>query len=60
MNLNELKRLKPAELLKLAEEFKIEGANTMRRQDLIFGILSNQADSNGNIYGEGVLECLPD
>lgn len=60
MNLNDLKKLKPAELIKLADEFKIEGANSLRRQDLIFSILTAQSDSNGNIYGEGVLECLPD
>lgn len=60
MNLNELKRLKPNDLVKLAQDFGIEGANTMRRQDLIFGILTAQSDTNGNIYGEGVLECLPD
>ena len=60
MNLNELKRLKPDELMKLAAEFEVEGANTLRRQDIIFQILAKQADSNGNIYAEGVLECLPD
>jgi transcription termination factor Rho len=60
MNLNELKRLKPEDLVNLAAEFELEGANTMRRQDLIFAILTAQAQSNGNIYGEGVLECLPD
>lgn len=60
MNLNELKRLKPEELMKLASDFELEGANTMRRQELIFGILTAQSESNGNIYAEGVLECLPD
>ncbi len=60
MNLNELKSKKPEELVKLATDFKIEGANTMRRQDLIFSILTAQADSNGAIYAQGVLECLPD
>jgi transcription termination factor Rho len=60
MNLNELKRLKSEELMKLAAEFEIEGANTMRRQELIFGILAAQAESNGSIYASGVLECLPD
>jgi transcription termination factor Rho len=60
MNLNELKRLKPDELINLAQEFDIEGVNALRRQDLIFSILTAQADTNGNIYGEGVLECLPD
>jgi transcription termination factor Rho len=60
MNLNELKRLRPEELMKLASKFEIESANTKRRQELIFEILTTQAESNGNIYGEGVLECLPD
>jgi transcription termination factor Rho len=60
MNLNELKRLKSEELMKLAAEFEIEAANTMRRQELIFGILAAQSESNGGIYASGVLECLPD
>ncbi len=60
MNLNELKRVKNEDLLKIANEFEIEAANTMRRQDLIFKILTKQSESNGNIYAEGVLECLPD
>lgn len=60
MNLTELKRLKADELMKLAGEFNIEAASTMKRQDIIFGILTAQAESNGNIYGEGVLESLPD
>jgi transcription termination factor Rho len=60
MNLNELKRLKSEELMKLAAEFDIEAANTMRRQEIIFGILNAQSESNGGIYAEGVLELLPD
>ncbi len=60
MNLNELKSRKPEELVKLATEFNIEGANTMRRQELIFAILTAQSESNGSISAEGVLECLPD
>ena len=60
MNLNDLKRLPNPDLMKLAQDFKIEGANAMRRQELIFQLLTSQAESNGNIYGEGVLECLPD
>lgn len=60
MNLNELKQLKPEELVKTAASFAIEGASSMRRQDLIFSILTAQADSNGGIFAEGVLECLPD
>lgn len=60
MNLNELKRLKSEELMKLAAELEIEAANTMRRQELIFGILAVQSESNGGIFASGVLECLPD
>lgn len=60
MNLNELKRKKSEELVKIATEYGIEGANTMRRQDLTFAILGAQSELNGNIYAEGVLECLPD
>ena len=60
MNLNELKRLKPEELMKLAAEMNIEAANTMRRQELIFAILTVQSESNGSIYAGGVLESLPD
>jgi transcription termination factor Rho len=60
MNLNELKRQKTEEIMKLAAEFDIEGANNMRRQELIFAILAAQADANGSIYASGVLECLPD
>ncbi len=60
MNLNELKHLKSEEIMKLAADFEIEGANTMRRQELIFAILAAQSESNGSIYAEGVLECLPD
>ncbi len=60
MNLNELKRLKNEELMKLAAEYGLESASTMKRQDIIYGILAKQSESNGSIYAEGVLECLPD
>ena len=60
MNLAELKQRDITELTSLAEEFKIEGAASKRKQDLIFEILEAQADSDGQIYGSGVLETLPD
>ena len=60
MNLNELKQMKSEELMKLAAKFDIEAANTMRRQELIFSILNAQSESNGGIFAEGTLECLPD
>lgn len=60
MNLSELKHKKIGDLISLAREFHIENAASMRKQDLIFAILQAQAEKNGYIYGEGVLEILPD
>ena len=60
MNLNELKKLPVDELIDVAQQFSIDGVTSMRRQDIVFAILNEQAASKGNIYGSGVLECLPD
>ncbi len=60
MNLTELKRKKMAELVHLGTQLGIEGANGMRRQELLFGLLQNTAEKRGEIYGDGVLETLPD
>ena len=60
MNLKELKDKKIADLTALGKKYKIEGAAAMRKQDLIFALLQAQSAKNGMIYGEGVLETLPD
>ncbi len=60
VNLKELKTKKISDLITLAHGFNVEGAAGMRRQDLIFAILNAQADKNGMIFGEGILEILPD
>ena len=60
MNLNDLKRMNIQDLAHMAHEFKIDGSSNMRRQGLIFALLQSQADRKGEIYGEGVLETLPD
>ena len=60
MNIVELKEKPIAELTKLARDLNIEGAAGLRRQELIFALLTAQAERNGAIYGEGVLEILPD
>jgi len=60
MNLVELKGKKISELIDVAKTFKISGATGMRKQDVIFSILQAQTEQNGVIYGEGVLEILPD
>ena len=60
MNLQELKRKSISELVDMAKEFKIEGASGLRKQELIFALLQAQAAQNGSIFGEGVLQVLPD
>ena len=61
MNLRELKSKTPAELLAFAEELQIEGAGAMRKQDMMFAILKKLGEQQDKaIYGEGVLEVLPD
>src|SRR5579884_2889613 len=60
MNLAELKEKSIGELNEVARDLKIEGASNLRKQELIFAILQAQSEKNGTIYGEGVLETLPD
>ena len=60
MNLSELKTKSMNELMDLATQFKIENPSGLRKQELIFSILQACASQNGIIYGEGVLEILPD
>ncbi len=60
MNLVDLKTKKISELIDVAKTFKISDATGMRKQNLIFSILQAQTKQNGIIYGEGVLEILPD
>ena len=60
MNLVELKEMKISELAIMAKEARIEGATGMPKQNLIFALLQVHSEQNGLIYGEGVLEILPD
>ena len=60
MHLKELKKKKPAELVEMAEELGLEGASTMRRQDIMFGILKEVAEDGEQIMGEGTIEVLQD
>ena len=60
LNLKRLKAKKIAELAQIARSFNIEGASNMRKQELIFAILGAQTEQSGSVYGEGVLEVLPD
>jgi len=60
LTLQELKRKAPAEILELAESLEIEGANTLRTQDMYFAILKQMAERGVEIGGAGVVEILPD
>ena len=60
MHLKELKQKKPAELVEMAEELGVEGASTMRRQDIMFGILKEVAEDGEEIMGLGTIEVLTD
>jgi len=60
MHLNDLKAKKISELIEMANTMNIENAPSMRRQELIFALLQAQTEKNGMIFGEGVLETLPD
>ena len=44
----------------LAVQYNVENPNGMRKQELIFALLQSCASQNGSIFGEGVLEILPD
>ena len=60
MNLQELKEKKSSDLTAIAKSLNIEGAPSLRKQELIFAILNAQTEKNGMIFGEGVLETLAD
>ena len=60
MHLKELKKKNAAELVEMAEEMGVEGASTMRRQDLMFGILKEVAEDGEEIVGQGTIEVLTD
>jgi len=60
MNLAELTDRTIPELTTIARSVGLVGASALRKQDLIFKILEAQAEKNGLIFAEGVLEVLPD
>jgi transcription termination factor Rho len=60
MNIGNLKEKTIEELSKMAKDLKLEGASGLRKQDLIFALLQAQTEQTGLIFGEGVLEILPD
>ncbi|MEK6564889.1 MAG: transcription termination factor Rho [Candidatus Omnitrophota bacterium] len=58
VNIVNLKEMKITELNKLAKELNVNGLSGIRKQDLIFKILQAQAEKDGLMFGEGVLEIL--
>jgi transcription termination factor Rho len=60
MHLKDLKQKTPAELVTMAEELGVEGASTLRKQDLMFSILKVRAESGAEIMGMGTIEVLND
>jgi len=60
MNLLELKKKSPAELILQAEKLEIENPSTLRKQEILFSILKKLAQKNEQITGSGVLDVLQD
>ena len=60
MNLQELKKQSPSELITQAEKLGIENPSTLRKQEILFAILKKLADKKEQITGGGVLEVLQD
>ena len=60
MHLSDLKALHVSELLEMAATHDIEGANRLRKQELVFALLKNRAKKGEPIFGDGTLEVLPD
>ena len=60
MLIKDIKRMHISELLEKASALNIENAANLSRQELVYGILQAQARISGEIWGEGVLETLPE
>lgn len=60
MRLSDLKSIHVSELVKMAIANNVDGANRMRKQDLVFALLKSQAKKGESIFGEGTLEILQD
>ncbi|MBL0121317.1 MAG: transcription termination factor Rho [Betaproteobacteria bacterium] len=60
MQLSELKLKHVSELVETANQLELEGANRLRKQELIFALLKHQAKKGEAIFGDGTLEVLQD
>ncbi|MGZ3447555.1 MAG: Rho termination factor N-terminal domain-containing protein, partial [Myxococcaceae bacterium] len=60
LKLNDLKRMKITELAHMAQDFGVEGTQGLKKQDLIFALLSGIADKKFEVHAEGVMELQSD
>jgi transcription termination factor Rho len=60
MHLSELKALHISKLVEMAEGLEIENVSRMRKQELMFAIMKKRAKAGEQVFGDGVLEVLPD
>jgi transcription termination factor Rho len=60
MHLSELKTMHVSELIRMGEELEIENVQRMRKQELMFAIMKKRAKAGEQVFGDGVLEVLPD
>ena len=60
MNLTELETKTKDELLDVAKDLDISGANGLRKQDLVFRIMQAKAEREGNYFAGGILEMAQD
>jgi len=60
VDIGNLKDMKVSELGKIAKELKMNGTSGLKKQELIFKILQARAEKEGLMFGEGVLEILPE
>jgi transcription termination factor Rho len=60
MHLSELKALHVSALIKMGEELEIDNVSRLRKQELMFAIMKKRAKAGEQVFGDGVLEVLPD
>jgi transcription termination factor Rho len=60
MHLSELKAMHVSQLIEMGEALEIENANRLRKQELMFAIMKKRAKAGEQVFGDGVLEVLPD
>lgn len=60
MHLSELKALHVSELIKMGEQLEIDNVSRLRKQELMFAIMKKRAKAGEQVFGDGVLEVLPD